>query len=75
MYFVIMNHFCQGAGEQLDWHKLTKLYTLAKEVEIDREASEVERWQLVADLCEKAFGEETRSVLTALGLPVLTNSR
>ena len=74
LYFVIMDHFCQGAGEQLDWHKLTKLYTLAKEVEIDREATEVERWQLVADLCEIAFGEETRSVLTALGLPVPNKS-
>jgi hypothetical protein len=70
-----MDHFCPGAGEQLDWHNLTQLYTLAGEAVTNEQASELERWQLMADLCEKAFGEETRSVLTALGLPVLTNSR
>jgi hypothetical protein len=70
LYFVLMENFCRGAGEQLDWYKLTNLYNLAKEVEVDEGTSEVERWQLVADLCERAFGEETRSVLTALGLPV-----
>ena len=75
LYFVIMDHFCQGAGEQLDWHNLTNLYNLARETSINEQASELERWQLVADLCEKAFGEQTRSVLTTLGLPVPNNSR
>ncbi len=75
LYFVIMDHFCQGAGEQLDWHNFTNLYNLAGKTRINEQASELERWQLVAELCEKAFGQEARSVLITLGLPVLNNSR
>ncbi len=75
LYFVIMEHFCPGAGEQLDWHNLTKLFNLAGDAGVNEQAGESVRWQLMADLCEEAFGKETRSVLTALGVPVLSNSR
>jgi len=75
LYFVIMDHFCPGAGEQLDWHNLTQLFNLAGNAGINEQAAELVRWQSMADLCEKAFGKETRSILTALGVPVLNNSR
>jgi len=75
LYFVIMDHFCPGAGEQLDWQNLTTLFTLAGDAGVSEQAGESVRWQSMADLCEEAFGKEARSVLTALGVPVLNNSR
>jgi hypothetical protein len=75
LYFVIMDHFCPAADEQLDWHNLTQLFNLAKDAGINDQVGEMMRWQSLVDLCEIAFGEESRSVLTALGVPMLNNSR
>ena len=75
LYFVLMDHFCPEAGEQLDWHNLTQLFDIARDAGINEQAGEMVRWQSMVDLCERAFGKETRSVLAALGVPVSDNSR
>ncbi len=67
LYFVIMDHFCRTPGGELDWLRLSDLFALAK-VDARTSTDEPERWRLLAGLCEKAFGKETRSVLAGLGL-------
>lgn len=71
LYFVIMDHFCRRPDGNPDWHKFTKLFNLAREAEsrVDENTSEQERWRLLVEVCEKAFGKEAREVLQGLGLP------
>jgi hypothetical protein len=68
LYFVIMDHFCRAPAGELDWLKLSDLFAMAK-VDVDTRTDEAGRWRLLAGLCEKAFGHETRSVLAGLGVP------
>ena len=71
LYFVIMDHFCRRPDGNPDWHEFTKLFNLAREAEdrVDENTSEQERWRLLVEVCEKAFGKEAREVLQGLGLP------
>lgn len=72
LYFVLMDHFCRRPDGNADWHEFTKLFNVAREAEdrVDENTSEQDRWRLLVDLCEKAFGREARSVLEGLGLNV-----
>ena len=71
LYFVLMDHFCRRPDESPDWHKFTKLFNVARQAEgrVDENASEQDRWRLLVEVCEKAFGKEARQVLQGLGLP------
>lgn len=71
LYFVLMDHFCRRPDGNPDWHKFTKLFNFAREAEgrIDENTSEQDRWRLLVEVCEKAFGKEAREVLRGLGLP------
>jgi len=75
LYFVIMDHFCRHPDGNPDWHQFTKLFNLASEAEIDKNASEEDRWRLLVDLCGKAFGKEARLVLKGLGMSGPDESR
>jgi hypothetical protein len=71
LYFVLMDHFCRLPDGNPDWHQFTKLFNFAREAEdkIDENMSEQDRWRLLVEVCEKAFGKEAREVLQGLGLP------
>lgn len=71
LYFVLMDHFCRRPDGNPDWHKFTKLFNVARQAEdrVDENTSEQERWRLLIEVCEKAFGKEARKVLQGLGLP------
>jgi hypothetical protein len=77
LYFVLMDHFCRRPDGNPDWHEFAKLFNLAGEAEgrVDENTSEQERWRLLIEVCEKAFGKEAREVLEGLGLPVSHKSR
>jgi hypothetical protein len=71
LYFVLMDHFCRRPDGKPDWHKFTKLFNFARQAEgrFDENMSEQERWRLLIEVCEKAFGKEAREVLQGLELP------
>jgi hypothetical protein len=71
LYFVLMDHFCRLPDGNPDWHQFTKLFNFAREAEdrVDENMSEQDRWRLLVEVCEKAFGKEAREVLQGLGLP------
>ncbi|MHC4656374.1 MAG: hypothetical protein ACYS91_15360 [Planctomycetota bacterium] len=71
LYFVLMDHFCRRPDGKPDWHKFTKLFNFARQAEgrVDENTSEQDRWRLLVEVCELAFGKEAREVLQGLGLP------
>jgi hypothetical protein len=76
LYFVLMDHFCRRPDGDPGWHKFTELFNVAREAEgmVDENTSEQDRWRLLVEVCEKAFGKEARSVLEGLQLPVSDES-
>jgi hypothetical protein len=69
VYFSVEDAVRTRAGDTPDWSVLSKLFEVARGVEVSKDMSVPTRCGIFAEVCEKALGAKAMAALKTLGLP------